>query len=364
MKVALVHDWLTGMRGGEKVLESFCELYPEAPVYTLLHVPGTVSPKIESHRIKTSFLQHAPFVKSSYRNYLPLFPTAIESLDLQDFDLILSSSHCVAKGVIPPANAIHVSYCHTPMRYVWDQYWNYFGNGRVGVLKSKTLPFLANYLRLWDVSSSHRVNQFIANSEFVAGRIEKYYGRKAAVIYPPVDIDFFVPADKKREDFWLVVSALVPYKRIEIAIQSFNKSGKTLVIAGDGPEKNFLQKIAGPRIQFMGRVSSEQLRTLYQSAKAVIQTAEEDFGISVVEALACHCPVIAFARGGALETIEEGETGLFFNDLTPEDLGEKVDKIGTLRFNTTRMRERALRFSPDRFRDDIKSLIQNSFSSK
>jgi glycosyltransferase involved in cell wall biosynthesis len=364
MRVALVHDWLTGMRGGEKVLESFCDLYPEAPIYTLLHIPGSVSAKIESHKIVTSFLQAAPLVKTRYRNYLPLFPSAIESLDLQQYDLVLSSSHCVAKGVIPSSSAKHISYCHTPMRYAWDQYWNYFGNGRVGFLKRKTLPVLVNYLRLWDIASNHRVDQFVANSKFVAARLRKYYGRESIVINPPADVDFFAPSDKPRSNYFLIVSALVPYKRIEVAIQAFNKSGYPLVIAGDGPDRTFLQKNAASNIRFLGRITSEDLRQRYQEAKALLQTAEEDFGISVVEALACHCPVIAFARGGATETVVERETGLFFNDLTPQAIAETVDKMHGLRFNTTRMRERALRFSPDRFRDEIKSLIHNSFSSK
>jgi glycosyltransferase involved in cell wall biosynthesis len=250
------------------------------------------------------------------------------------------------------------------MRYVWDQYSNYFGNGRAGFLKRKAMPVIAKRLRSWDVASSNRVNQFVANSKFVSGRIAKYYGRDSVVIYPPAEVDFFRPSDATREDFYLIVSALVPYKRIDIAIEAFKRSGRTLVIAGSGPEKESLQKMAGPNIKFLGRVSVEELRSLYQKARAMVQTAEEDFGISVVEAMACQCPVIALGSGGALETIEEGETGLFFNDLTPESLGKTVDKMSPLRFNTTRMRERALRFSPDRFRDEIKSLIQNNFSSK
>lgn len=364
MRVALIHDWLTGMRGGEKVLESFCDLYPDAPIYTLFHIRGSVSAKIESHNIVTSFLQRAPFLKTKYRNYLPLFPSAIESLDLQQYDLLISSSHCVAKGVIPSSSSRHISYCHTPMRYVWDQYWNYFGNGRTGFMKRKTLPVVANYLRLWDISSNHRVDQFIANSQFVANRVKKYYGRNASVIYPPVDVSFFEPAEKPRGNFFLIVSALVPYKRIEVAIQAFNRLGIPLVIAGSGPERDFLQKMAAPNVQFRNSVSDEDLRGLYQEARALIQTAEEDFGISAVEALACQCPVIAYGRGGALEAVEDGETGLFFNDLTAESLAKTVDKMGSLRFNTSRMRERALRFSPDRFRDEITALIQGRFSSK
>jgi glycosyltransferase involved in cell wall biosynthesis len=361
MRVALIHDWLTGMRGGEKVLEALCDLYPEAPIYTLIHVPGTVSKKIESHPIHTSFLQRMPMVRKHYRNYLPLFPSAIESFNLRNFDFIISSSHCVAKGVIPSLEAKHLCYIHTPMRYIWSHYEDYFGDHRTGYIKRKTVSRVAKYLKLWDVASNKRVDQFVANSKFVAGRLENYYGREASVIYPPVDVDFFQPGDKPREDFYLIVSALVPYKRIEVAIQAFNKSGKRLVIVGNGPDGKHLRKIASSSVMFLGSVPPEKLRELYQSARALIQPGVEDFGINLVEAIASGCPVIAYREGGALETVAEGETGLFFNHLEADELRNIIDKAGGLSFNIRLMRESSMRFSPARFQNEIKDLIQQKF---
>lgn len=365
MKVALVHDWLTGMRGGEKVLEQLCDLYPDAPIYTLFHIKGSVSPKIESHPIVHSFLQHAPFLASGYRNYLPLFPAAIEAFNLQEFDLVISSSHCVAKGVISSSTACHICYCHTPMRYIWSHYWDYFGNGRVGFVKRKTLPVVTTYLRMWDISSSHRVDQFAANSLLVESRIRKYYAREARVIYPPADIDFYVPCDKPREDYYLVVSALVAYKRIDLAIEAFRGSNQTLVVVGTGPEeKELKRKAAGhSNIRFKGRLPDEELRSLYQGARALIQPGIEDFGINVVEAMACGCPVIAFGSGGSKETVREGVSGFFFNDLTAQSLRETVDKARGFQFNTADIRETTREYSPARFRREFEKLIQDTLGS-
>ncbi len=357
MKTAIIHDWLTGMRGGEKVLEALCDLFPAAPIYTLLHVRGSVSTKIESHVIRTSFLQHAPLIKRLYRNYLPLFPSAVERFALESFDLIISSSHCVAKGVIPSPSAKHITYCHTPMRYIWSHYDDYFGNHKIGLLKRTALPFVRSYLCAWDLSSNQRVDRFVANSRTVAERIRKYYGRDSEVVYPPVDIEFFTPAAQDRDPFFLIVSALVPYKRIDLAIEVFDRLDRTLVIVGTGPEYRNLKRRTGPNIQFMGRVEVNELRNLYRKAIALIQPGEEDFGINVVEALACGCPVIAYARGGALETIVNGETGIFFNDLSVLSLLEAVDKIGSIRFNDRLMRETAERFSPARFKSEFQKLI-------
>jgi glycosyltransferase involved in cell wall biosynthesis len=362
MKVAIVHDWLTGMRGGEKVLESLCDLFPDAPIFTLIHLPGSVSSRIESHRIHTSFVQRFPFLQNHYRNYLPFFPSAVQRFHLQDYDLILSSSHCVAKGAIPSPSALHISYCHTPMRYIWSHYQDYFGNRKIGFLKRATLPAVLKYLRGWDVSSCSRVHQFVANSQAVAGRIARYYGREARIIYPPVDVDYYTPSNG-REDFYLIVSALVPYKRIEVAVEAFRQIRHRLLIVGTGPEQNSLRKLASSNIHFLGKVNSERLRDLYRKAIALIQPGEEDFGISIVEALACGCPVVAYAAGGALETVVDGETGLFFNELSVENLRETVDKAGSLRFNKALMRRAALRFSPDRFQSEFQSLIQEKLRS-
>lgn len=364
MKVALVHDWLTGMRGGEKVLEQLCLLFPDAPIYTLFHFPGSVSKTIEDREIHTSFLQKAPLIKSQYRNYLPLFPSAAESFDLQSFDLIISSSHCVAKGIIPSSSGIHLCYCHTPMRYIWSHYWDYFGDHRTGFIKRKTLPMVMSYLRMWDVSSSNRVDEFIANSKFIGERIQKYYGRTSRIVYPPVDVDFFVPSDRNREDFCLIVSALVPYKRLEVAIEAFRNSNRTLIIVGSGPEEKKLKQHAPSNIKFLGRVDANQLRDLYQTAAMLIQPGVEDFGINVIEALACACPVLAYRKGGAIETVVEGITGIFFNELTAESLRQTVDKASGMLFNGAFLREMALRFSPSRFQKEIEAIVQEKLQTK
>jgi glycosyltransferase involved in cell wall biosynthesis len=364
MKVALIHDWLTGMRGGEKALEALCELFPGAPIYTLVHVRGSVSEKIESHQIHTSYLQRFPMVRKYYRNYLPLFPNAIEKLKVGNYDLIISSSHCAAKGILPAPSALHICYCYTPMRYIWSHYNDYFGDHRAGFVTRTLLPHVRDYLCSWDLSTNRRVDQFVAISKTVAERIRRFYGRESMVIYPPVDVNFFSPDDSiAREPFFLIVSALVPYKRIDMAIESFNHMQRPLLIVGTGPEYRALKKIAQPNVSFLGRVDATELRRLYRTATALVQSGEEDFGINIVEALASGCPVIAYGKGGALETVTEGESGLFFNDLTAGALAAAVDKIGSIRFNKSLMRATATRFSSERFKGEIQKLIQDRAAS-
>jgi glycosyltransferase involved in cell wall biosynthesis len=360
MKVALVHDWLTGMRGGEKVLEALCDLFPNAPIYSLLHLQGSVSKKIESHPIETSFLQYAPMVNRYYRHYLPLFPAAIETFSMEQYDLIISSSHCVAKAAIPAPSAIHICYCHTPMRYIWSHYADYFGNHKASLVKKIAIDPVIDRLRVWDVKTVGRVNHFVANSANVAQRIHKYYGRPSSVIYPPVDVDYFTPSEDPNEDFYLMVTALVPYKRIEIAIEAFNRLGHRLKIAGTGPDAHALRKRAHPNIEFLDRVSTEELRDLYRKAAAFIQPGEEDFGISMVESLACGTPVVAYGSGGATEIVTAPESGLFFNELSASALAETVDKIRGLRFNKALLREAALRFSPERFRLQFQTFVEDT----
>lgn len=300
MKVALVHDWLTGMRGGEKCLEVFCEMFPEADLFTLLHIPGQVSPTIERHRITASFLQGFPGVQRWYRYYLPVMPAAIEALDLSPYDLVLSSSHCVAKGIIPRPDALHVSYLHTPMRYAWDLWPQYFP-GRRG-LNRVVIPLVLNALRTWDSAATPRVDHFVANSHFVAQRIAKYYRREATVIQPPVDTSFFTPGDES-DEFYLMVTALVPYKGVELAIEAFNALRRPLKIIGRGPLANKLQRLAGPTIEFLGWQSGNELRRYYAACRAVVFPVQEDFGIVPLEANAAGRPVIALGQGGALETV-------------------------------------------------------------
>lgn len=372
MKIALIHDWLTGMRGGEKCLEIFCELFPEATLFSLLHLKGTMSPAIEKMDIRTSFIQNMPFLKTKYRHYLPLFPTAIEDFDLKGYDLILSSSHCVAKGVLAHPGTMHFCYCHTPMRYVWSMYHDYFGQGRVKGLQKTVIRFSSNYLRMWDVLSANRVDYFIANSNHVRKRIEKYYRREAAVIHPPVDTAS-TWLSEKNDDYYLVVTALVPYKRIDVAVKAFNHLNKRLVIVGQGSEEKHLKKIAGKNIEFVGWAVGTELQNYFANCRALIFPGEEDFGIVPVEAQAFGKPVIALGIGGALETISgiwaandkntnlalpEQSTGVFFNESTPDSLIKAVEFFEKKQFSAKLIRQHALQFDKVLFRQRIKSYLE------
>jgi glycosyltransferase involved in cell wall biosynthesis len=359
IKVALVHDWLTGRRGGEKVLEVLAEIFPKAPIYTLLRFPGSQIEAIERRDIRTSFVQRLPFLKKHYRSYLPLFPLAAEQFDLQDYDLVVSSSHCTAKGVIPGADALHVSYVHSPMRYAWNQYHAYFSPRKLSYVSRRAIPPLIHYLRLWDQSSSARVDHFVANSGAVARRIEKYYRRTADVIHPPVDTEAFTPPDAEPDrSYDLIVSALVPYKKIDLAVAAYNRLGWPLKIVGEGPEYRALRKPARPNVQFLGPLGTDDLRRLYRAARAFILPGEEDFGIAVLEAQACGTPVVAFGRGGARETVLEGKTGLFFDEPTPESLLAALDKLRGLEFNKSTVRSHALGFSRDIFKEAMTSYLR------
>ena len=367
-KVALVHDWLTGMRGGETVLEHLSALFPGAPLYTLFHFPGSVSAALESHPIRTSYLQRAPSLYRHYRSYLPLFPSAIEDFDLGGFDLVVSSSHCVAKGVIPPPGAFHLCYCHTPMRYAWDQEHAYFPQRRGLAARLRSLALSA--LRTWDAASSSRVDLFVANSSFVAERIRRYYGRSAEVAHPPVDVDFFTPPPAPPEPaaeepgYGLMVSALAPYKRLEVGIAACERLGLPLYIVGEGPERERLSRLAGPKTHLLGRVSPERLRDLYRGALCFLQPGIEDFGIACVEALACGTPVAAVARGGVLDVVDEGVHGaLYPEEEGVEGLSAAIDKTRGIRSNLTDLRHRAEQFSAQRFSERLRNLLARRPSS-
>jgi glycosyltransferase involved in cell wall biosynthesis len=366
MRVAIVHDWLTGMRGGERVLEALLPLFDRPEIFTLVHVPGSVSPAIESHRIHTSFINALPAARSVYRSYLPLFPAAIERFDLSGFDLVVSSSHCVAHGARAPEGVPHLCYCHTPMRYVWDQYPAYFGPGRASAPVRMLMPPIAGWLRRWDVETTNRVHAFVANSEHVRARIARYWRRDAAVVYPPVDYRRFHPADK-RDGYYLIVSALVPYKRIDIAVDAFNRSGHRLVVVGDGPELMRLQNRAEANILFHGQLPDDEVARLMARARAFVLPGEEDFGIAAVEAQAAGAPVIALGRGGARETVvgsfvgEEppaDATGVFFAEPTAESLAKAIDWFERLRFDRTALRCSAQRFAPERFERNMRAAIE------
>ena len=363
MRVALVHDWLTGIRGGEKVLEALVEIWPDADIFTLVHVKGSGTPAIESRRIRASFIQQLPAAASRYRHYLPLFPTAIELLDLDGYDLVISSSHCAAKAVVAPGRARHVCYCHSPMRYAWDQFSEYFGAERTGRAGEALYRPLLAWLARWDASTASRVHRFVANSRFVASRIRRFYGREASVLYPPVDTDFYRPSDVPRGDHFLVVSALVPYKRVDLAIAACRLIGAPLRIGGDGPDRARLERQAGGDVSFLGKLAHEEVREEYRRARAVILPGAEDFGIVPVEAQACGTPVVALARGGALETVIDGETGVFFADPSAASLAEALNHLPAVPPDPARLREHAQRFSRARYLQEMRTVVDETLSS-
>ena len=366
MRVAIIHDWLITTRGGEKCLESFCELFPNADVYTLVYAPDRVSSLIKSMSIHASCLNGVPGIERNYRYWLPLLPRIIESFDLRNYDLILSSSHCVAKGVFPH-RALHISYVHAPMRYVWDMHDAYFGHAG-SVLTRVGMSFWRRYLQKWDVRASKRVDYFLANSQNVAAKIQRLYGRQSTVIHPPVDLTKF-RLGGRREPYYLVVSALVPYKRIDIAIRAFNETRLPLKVVGEGPLRSRLERGAGSNIEFLGWVDESVLAALYGSCQALIFPGEEDFGIVPLEAQACGRPVIAYAKGGVLETVipvqadtegVDSAGGIFFSEQTSAHLIRAVERYQSLegRFNPEKIRDHAEQFSVQRFRDQMLQYIR------
>jgi glycosyltransferase involved in cell wall biosynthesis len=359
-RVALVHDWLTGMRGGEKVLEEIAGLFPDAPIHTLIHLPGRVSERLEAHPIRTSFLQRAPFVERRYRHYLPLFPSAVESFDLSSFDLVISTSHCVAKGALPAPHATHLCYCHTPMRYAWDQERAYFPK-RTGPV-ARVRGALLSRLRTWDTASAARVDLFVANSTFVRQRIRRYYGRDAEVLAPPVDVAYFgagddEPAPAGPAPYLLSVAALSPYKRHDLAIEAARRTGIELRIVGDGPDRERLRDLGGP-VRLLGRVDDVTLRRLYRGALAFVQPGVEDFGMAAVEALAAGTPVIAAGRGGVVDVVDHERHGLLYDPRDGlEALVAAIDKRRQLSFNPLDLQDRAEGFSRERFREGFRALV-------
>ena len=370
LRVALIHDWLTGMRGGEKALEVFCEIFPDADLFTLVYLPGTTSPLIEQRTVKRSAIQRLPLAGKLYRQYLPLFPIAVEQFDLDGYDLVISTSHCAAKSVVVTGRARHLCYCLTPMRYAWDQFDEYFGPERVGRIGNMILrPMLAGLAR-WDRATEGRVHRYLAISQYVARRIALYYNRQSTLVYPPVDTEFYTPEPAAPTSpapaaapRFLVVSALVPYKRVDLAMMAARKAGVALTVVGKGPEQANLERLAGDGIELAGWRTDHEIRDLYRTSTATILPGEEDFGIVPVEAQACGRPVVALGRGGALDTVIDGETGVLFEQPTVDSLAAALTRAAGIAWDSACIRRHAETFSRTRFVREIQHVVDDTLSA-
>ncbi len=409
LRVALVHDWLNGMRGGEKVLEALCEIFPQATIFTLFLERDRLSPALAARHIVESPLARLPGARRCYRHLLPLMPWAVERLATHPFDLVISTSHCVAKSINPPPRGLHICYCFTPMRYMWDLFDDYFPPAPLADIFApesgwrqwaqvfrawatrKAAGALRPRLQRWDRATAARADCFVAISKHIASKIQRFYGRSAQVLYPPADTDFFTPPenpdamrhrrgrparegnngeeahngdDNGGDDFDLVVSALVPYKRVGHAIAAAIAAGRRLVIIGEGPERRRLEAMAGPGIEFWGRVDAETLRSAYRRARVLLYPQEEDFGISAVEAQACGCPVVALGRGGALETVRDGETGILYSEPTPEALARALEDFNPAQFDPAACRRQAELFDRPRFLREMRQCIESALARR
>jgi glycosyltransferase involved in cell wall biosynthesis len=360
MKVAVVHYWLVNMRGGERVLEALLELYPQADIYTHVYNPQAVSPLINSHRVRTSYINKLPFAAKLYQFYMPLMPNALLDFDLQAYDLIISSESGPAKGVVPNPDAYHICYCHSPMRYLWDMYHEYFRktNPLVKFFMMRLIPGL----RLWDVTSANMVDRFVGNSHYVARRIARVYNRGAEVVYPPVCIERFLPVPREAGDSYLYFGQLTGYKRADIAIEACTASGRRLLVAGSGARKKDIRRYRkSPLVRFLGRVSDEELAVLFSRARALLFPGIEDLGLVPVEANAAGCPVIAFRQGGALDTIKEGVTGLFFDEQSPAALIRALDRFEEIESsfsNRAAYADQVRQFSREAFKSRMIRIIE------
>ena len=361
-KSALVHDWLITEGGGEKCVQSFLNINPDFDLFSLIDFFSDEYRErlIKGKHAQTSFIQKLPTAKSNHRKFLPLFPLAIEQFDLSEYDLILSSSMSVSKGVLTHSNQTHICYCHSPMRYAWDLYFQYLNEAGLATgAKGWLAKLILHRMRTWDVISSNRVDYFIANSNFIARRIKKVYNREAAVIYPPVDVDSF-SLETNKEEFYLTASRMVPYKKIDLIVEAFSQMpDKKLVVIGDGPDMNKIKQKATKNVELLGYQPFSSLKEHMQKAKAFVFAAEEDFGIIPVEAQACGTPVIAYGRGGSLETVVAGKTGTFFFNQTVDAIKEAVNNFEkeSKNFSPNDIRDHALKFSKNRFEQEIKSFI-------
>lgn len=359
MKTAIIHYWLVGMRGGERVLELLCDLYPDADIFTHVLNPTAISDRLKAHRITTTFINRLPGASKNYTRYLPLMPLALEELDLSAYDLVISSESGPAKGVITRPDATHVCYCHTPMRYLWDQSHHY--RAEAGPLTRVAMSLFFHRLRQWDVTSAARVDRFVANSRFVRERIRKYYRRDADVVPPPVDLDSF-SLSTETDGYYLFVGELVPYKRAEVAIRACAAMGRPLIVVGDGPEFRRLKSISGSKTRFLGRVDTPTLRRSYARCRALLYPGVEDFGIIPLEAMASGKPVIALGRGGAVDTVVDGKTGVLFEGESPEALATAIECFEEAEhtFDPAVARARAEMFSIESFQTGMRAAIDRA----
>ncbi len=366
MKVVLLHDWLTGFRGGERVLEVFCEMFPEAPIYTLIHKKGCVPSSIENRKIETSFLDSIPSVYTQYRKFLPLFPMAADGLKIiEEADVVLSSSHCVIKGVKKPKGSIHISYIHSPMRYLYDQFDSYFGPG-APFYQRLGMKVFKNYLTNWDIESNQNVDYFVSNSAFVKERVTKFYKRESDVIHPFVDLDDFQFVQSnplEKQDYYIMVTAFAPNKRVDLAVRAFNKLGFNLRIIGSGQQEAELKEMANNNISFLGNISREEVVNCLAGAKAMIFPGVEDFGITPLESMASGTPVIAYRAGGVLETLNE-DVAVFFDEPSIESLEEAVNSFQDKSFDREVLLARAKDFSKEIFKKNIKEYVLSKFQDK
>lgn len=365
MKKALIHDWYSVYAGAEKCVESFTNIWDDFDLYSLIDFlnDGDRQIILKGKRANTSFIQKLPKAKERYRNYLPLFPLAIEQFDLSGYDLVLSSSHAVAKGVLTGSNQLHISYVHTPIRYAWDLYFQYLKeSGLDKGIKGVMAKYFLHKIRNWDVGTANRVDHYIANSNYIAKRIKKIYAKEAAVIYPPVDVDKFQLCVKK-EDYYLTASRMVPYKKIDLIVEAFSKTDKKLVVIGTGPDMEKIKNKAGKNIELLGYQSDDVLIDMMQKAKAFVFAAEEDFGITPVEAQACGTPVICLGKGGTKETVVNGVTGVHFENQNIQDLMQAVEYFekNESQFEPVKIRDNALKFGRERFEKEIKSFVNEKY---
>lgn len=366
-RVALVHFWLLGMRGGEKVLEALCRMFPQADIFTHVYNPDAISETIKKHKIHTTFINRLPKARKLYQTYLPLMPLALDQLDLTGYDLVISSESGPAKGIVTSPDAAHICYCHSPMRYIWDLYHEYTAG--MSLPKRILAAPIMHYMRIWDRTSAIDPDMVIANSSFIARRVKKCWGRDAEVVHPPVAVDNFSPLPKdQKKNFYLCFGELVPYKRADLAVKAFSRPGceRELIVIGQGEQLDYLKKIAGPKVTFLGRQPDGAVKQYLANCRALVFPGLEDFGIIPVEALASGTPVIAYGRGGVKDTVEDGQNGIFFYNQTEEDLLAAIERFEEQEdsFDPARLALEAKRFTEENFTAEMRKLVDKVLTAK